>query len=99
VHSNNLLFDSVVLLTNITRSPNFDPAIFKAMDKVCQLIYEKNKWGIEVLSFSPFSGDSFLRKRFGQPQDDSMGERVFRFCFEFKDELINRVEISRKFIG
>ncbi len=38
---NELLFDSVVLLTNITRSPNFDPAIFKAMDKVCQLIYEK----------------------------------------------------------
>ena len=41
--SNNLLFDSVVLLTNITRSPNFDPAIFKAMDKVCQLIYEKRQ--------------------------------------------------------
>lgn len=38
---NELLFDSVVLLTNITRSPNFDPAIFKAMDKVCQLIYKK----------------------------------------------------------
>jgi hypothetical protein len=38
---NELLFDSVVILTNITRSPNFDPAIFKAMDKVCQLIYEK----------------------------------------------------------
>lgn len=41
--SNNLLFDSVVLLTNITRSPNFDPATFKAMDKVCQLIYEKQQ--------------------------------------------------------
>ena len=40
---NELLFDSVVLLTNITRSPNFDTAIFKAMDKVCQLIYEKQQ--------------------------------------------------------
>ncbi len=38
---NEMLFDSVTFLTNITRSPNFDPAIFKAMDKVCQLIYEK----------------------------------------------------------
>lgn len=38
---NELLFDAVVVLTNIARSPNFDPAIFKAMDKVCQLIYER----------------------------------------------------------
>lgn len=60
--------------------------------------------GSEVLEFrcadgDPFSGDPFQRKRFGQPQDNSIGERVFRFCFEFKDELISRVEISRKFIG
>lgn len=38
---NEMLFDSVTFLTNITHSSNFDPAIFKAMDKVCQLIYEK----------------------------------------------------------
>jgi hypothetical protein len=40
---NQLLFDSVLVLTNITRSPSFDLAIFKAMDKVCQLIYEKKQ--------------------------------------------------------
>jgi len=38
---NELLFDAVVTLTRITKSPNFDIAIFKAMDKVCQLIYDK----------------------------------------------------------
>lgn len=40
-NENELLFDAVVTLTRITKSPNFDIAIFKAMDKVCQLIYVK----------------------------------------------------------
>ncbi|MFN5911443.1 MAG: hypothetical protein ACK45H_08925 [Bacteroidota bacterium] len=40
-NSNELLFEAVILLTNVTHSPNFDTAIFKAMDKVCQMIYEK----------------------------------------------------------
>ena len=40
-NSNELLFEAVTLLTNVTHSPNFDTAIFKAMDKVCQMIYEK----------------------------------------------------------
>lgn len=36
---NELLFDAVSTLARITNSPDFDLAIFKAMDKVCQLIY------------------------------------------------------------
>lgn len=38
---NELLFNAVVTLTSITNSPNFDIAIFKAMDKVCGMIYSK----------------------------------------------------------
>jgi hypothetical protein len=40
---NEVLYNSVVALTSITKDPNFDVAIFKAMDKVCQMIYNKNK--------------------------------------------------------
>jgi protease II len=40
-NENELLFDAVATLTKITKSPNFDIAIFKAMDKVCQMIYDK----------------------------------------------------------
>lgn len=39
---NESLFDAVVTLTRITNAPNFDIAIFKAMDKVCQMIYNKH---------------------------------------------------------
>jgi hypothetical protein len=39
---NEVLYKSVVALTSITKAPNFDIAIFKAMDKVCQMIYTKN---------------------------------------------------------
>jgi hypothetical protein len=38
---NELLFDAVVTLTRIANSANIDVAIFKAMDKVCQMIYDK----------------------------------------------------------
>lgn len=38
---NEILYNGVVTLTSITKAPNFDVAIFKAMDKVCQLIYNK----------------------------------------------------------
>ncbi|MDZ4668414.1 MAG: hypothetical protein SGJ00_11085 [bacterium] len=41
-NENELLFDAVVNLTRITNSPNFDIAIFKAMDKVCQMTYNKH---------------------------------------------------------
>lgn len=39
---NEVLYNAVVALTIITKDPNFDVAIFKAMDKVCQMIYTKN---------------------------------------------------------
>jgi len=38
-NENELLFDAVATLTKITNSTNFNVAIFKAMDKVCQMIY------------------------------------------------------------
>jgi hypothetical protein len=40
---NEVLFNAVVTLTSITNTPDFDIKIFKAMDKVCQLIYSKHK--------------------------------------------------------
>lgn len=46
----------------------------------------------------PYSGP-FSRKKFGEKEDSRIGEKVFRFCFEFKDELISRIEISRKYIS
>jgi hypothetical protein len=42
-NENELLFDAVIILTKITNSTNFDITIFNAMDKVCQLIYNKYK--------------------------------------------------------
>ncbi|MBI5540528.1 MAG: hypothetical protein HY951_10755 [Bacteroidia bacterium] len=40
---NDILYNAIITLTSITKTPNFDIAIFKAMDKVCQMIYEKHK--------------------------------------------------------
>jgi outer membrane lipoprotein-sorting protein len=40
---NELLYNAVVTLTSITNAPDLDMSIFKAMDKVCQLIYVKGK--------------------------------------------------------
>ncbi len=40
---NDVLYASVVTLTAITTSADFDAAIFKAMDKVCQMVYNKHK--------------------------------------------------------
>jgi hypothetical protein len=39
---NEILYNAVVTLTSITNDSNFDISIFKAMDKVCQLIYVKH---------------------------------------------------------
>ena len=39
---NEVLFNSVVTLTSITKSSNFDISVFKSMDKVCQLVYTKH---------------------------------------------------------
>ncbi len=41
---NELLYNAVVTLTSITNDSNFDSSLFKAMDKVCQIIYEKNSF-------------------------------------------------------
>ncbi len=40
---NELLYNAVLTLTGITNDSNFDISIFKAMDKVCLMIYEKQK--------------------------------------------------------
>jgi hypothetical protein len=40
---NEMLYHAVITLTSITKDNNFDASIFKAMDKVCQLIYNKHK--------------------------------------------------------
>ena len=42
-NENELLFEAVITLTKITNPNNFDIAIFNAMDKVCQLIYNNYK--------------------------------------------------------
>ena len=42
-NENELLFDAIITLTKITNSTNFVITIFNAMDKVCQLIYNKYK--------------------------------------------------------
>jgi hypothetical protein len=39
---NEILYNAAVTLTSITKATNFDVAIFKAMDKVCQMIYNKH---------------------------------------------------------
>ena len=38
-----MLCNDVQTLTAITKYPNFNTALFKAMDKVCQLIYNQHK--------------------------------------------------------
>ena len=40
---NDMFFNAVVTLTSITKSASFDAKIFKAMDKVCQIMYDKHK--------------------------------------------------------
>lgn len=40
---NEMLYQAVTTLTAITKAPKLDATIFKAMDKVCQLIYSKHR--------------------------------------------------------
>ncbi len=40
--TNESLYNAVVTLSSITNAPNFEVSVFKAMDKVCQLIYNKH---------------------------------------------------------
>jgi valyl-tRNA synthetase len=39
---NDILYNAVVTLTSISQDPNLDVSIFKASDKLCQLIYAKH---------------------------------------------------------
>ena len=39
---NDALFNAVATLTSISKASDFDITIFKAMDKVCQMIYNKH---------------------------------------------------------
>jgi len=43
LENSEVLYNAVVALTSITKDPNFDISIFKAMDKVCQMLYAKHK--------------------------------------------------------
>jgi hypothetical protein len=45
-NDNEILYNAVVTLTGIAKSPAFDTAIFKAMDKVCQMLYNKHKGNV-----------------------------------------------------
>lgn len=40
---NEMFYHAVITLTSITKSNNFDQTIFKSMDKVCQMMYQKHK--------------------------------------------------------
>ena len=40
---NDIIYNAVQTLTSITKSTNFNAEIFKSMDKVCQLMYNKHK--------------------------------------------------------
>jgi hypothetical protein len=40
---NDIFFNAVLTLTSIAKSSDFDAAIFRLMDKVCQMMYHKYK--------------------------------------------------------
>jgi len=40
---NDMLYNAVQTLTSISKSSSFDMAIFKSMNKVCQMLYSKHK--------------------------------------------------------
>jgi len=42
-NDNEMLYNAVLTLTSITKASNFDAPTFKAMDKVCQMMYNKHK--------------------------------------------------------
>ena len=47
--------------------------------------------GAEVLEIR-CTKKRYLRSKFGEMEDPFIGERVFRFCFQFKDDLIFAIE-------
>ena len=42
LQENDMLFKAVSTLTSISKASDFDISIFKEMDKVCQMIYNKH---------------------------------------------------------
>ena len=52
--------------------------------------------GAEVLEIRCLK-KRFPRSSFGMMEDPFIGERVFRFCFQFKDDLIYAVERPTRF--
>jgi hypothetical protein len=40
---NGLLYEAVSLLSHMAKAPDLDDAAFRAMDKVCQLMYAKHR--------------------------------------------------------
>lgn len=39
---NDTLYNAVMTLNSIATAPDIDTSLFKAMDKVCQLVYQKH---------------------------------------------------------
>ena len=39
---NDILYNAVMTLNSIATAPDIDTSLFKAMDKVCQLVYQKH---------------------------------------------------------
>lgn len=41
--ANEMLYHATITLTSIAKAKNFNVSIFKAMDKVCQMLYNQHK--------------------------------------------------------
>lgn len=53
--------------------------------------------GAEVIEIR-ICNDEFLKRKLGEPADPKKEERVFRFCFRFKDDLIYDIQVPTRFI-
>lgn len=53
--------------------------------------------GAEVVEIRT-SNDEFSKPKLGEPADPKKEERVFRFCFRFKDDLIYDIQVPKHFI-
>lgn len=57
--------------------------------------------GAEVVEFRCSDAEphsAACKKKFGTPADPSINERVFRFCFEFRDDKIFRIVVPTKYL-
>ena len=53
--------------------------------------------GAEVIEIR-LSTEERSRRKFGEPADPKTAERVFRFCFQFKYDLIYDIQVPKHFI-